>query len=42
MGYLMPRGDVIFENWINFWMEEMELQGSFVKLKNKWIEVDHK
>ncbi|MFY0543865.1 transporter substrate-binding domain-containing protein [Brevibacillus sp. H7] len=37
MGYLMPRGDYIFTNWINFWMEEMTLKGELQKITKKWI-----
>lgn len=37
MGYLMQRGDSIFANWIDFWMEEMMLTGEFEKLKKQWI-----
>ncbi len=37
-GYLMHRGDLNFQNWINLWMEEMKLQGKFEELERKWIE----
>ncbi|MCK6255560.1 transporter substrate-binding domain-containing protein [Fictibacillus sp. KIGAM418] len=36
-GYLIPRGDSVFENWVNLWMDEMELQGEFNRLKDKYI-----
>ncbi|KAF0817689.1 MULTISPECIES: transporter substrate-binding domain-containing protein [unclassified Cytobacillus] len=36
-GYLMHRGDAVFQNWVNLWMEEMELNGEFDRLKEKWI-----
>ncbi|WP_370222406.1 transporter substrate-binding domain-containing protein [Cytobacillus sp.] len=36
-GYLMHRGDAVFQNWVNLWMEEMELNGEFGRLKEKWI-----
>ncbi|WP_394578573.1 transporter substrate-binding domain-containing protein [Cytobacillus firmus] len=36
-GYLMHRGDPVFQNWVNLWMEEMELNGEFDRLKEKWI-----
>jgi len=38
MGYLMQRGDQIFADWIDFWMEEMMLKGEFDTLYKKWIE----
>lgn len=37
-GYMMQRGDPIFLNTINFWMEEMELKGHFDHLWDKWIQ----
>ncbi|UFJ41423.1 transporter substrate-binding domain-containing protein [Brevibacillus humidisoli] len=37
-GYLMHRGDLVFENWIELWMDEMKLKGEFDKLYKKWIE----
>lgn len=36
-GYLMHRGDPIFENWVELWMDEMKLKGEFDKLSDKWI-----
>lgn len=36
-GYLMHQGDAVFQNWVNLWMEEMELNGEFDRLKEKWI-----
>ncbi|RXT07301.1 transporter substrate-binding domain-containing protein [Ammoniphilus sp. CFH 90114] len=36
-GYLMHRGDQVFTNWVNLWMEEMTLKGEFEKLENQWI-----
>lgn len=38
MGYLMQRGDQIFANWIDFWMEEMLLKGDLDNLYKKWIQ----
>ncbi|MDM5197363.1 transporter substrate-binding domain-containing protein [Fictibacillus enclensis] len=35
--YMIPRGDSVFENWVNLWMDEMELQGEFDRLKEKYI-----
>ncbi|SEN51020.1 transporter substrate-binding domain-containing protein [Lihuaxuella thermophila] len=37
-GYLMHRGDLDFQNWVNLWVEEMKLQGKFRELERKWIE----
>ncbi|WP_044640947.1 transporter substrate-binding domain-containing protein [Risungbinella massiliensis] len=37
-GYLIHRGDLDFQNWINLWMEEMKLQGKFKELEQKWLE----
>lgn len=34
-GILMQRGDQVFANFIDMWMEEMTLQGQFDKLYNK-------
>jgi cyclohexadienyl dehydratase len=34
-GILMQRGDQVFANFINMWMEEMKLQGQFDKLYDK-------
>jgi cyclohexadienyl dehydratase len=36
-GYLMPQGDLDFQNWIDLWMDEMKLQGKFKELEKKWI-----
>ncbi|MCF6409463.1 transporter substrate-binding domain-containing protein [Pseudalkalibacillus salsuginis] len=36
-GYLMHRNDPAFQNWVDLWMEEMELQGEFDRLKQEWI-----
>lgn len=38
MGFLMPRGDFVFGNWVNLWMEEMTLQGDLEKITSKWID----
>lgn len=37
-GYLMHRGDVIFSDWIDLWMEEMILIGEFEQLEKKWMQ----
>jgi cyclohexadienyl dehydratase len=37
-GYLMHRGDPIFSNWVNLWMDEMKLKGEFDTLNKKWID----
>ncbi|WP_257348780.1 transporter substrate-binding domain-containing protein [Pseudalkalibacillus decolorationis] len=36
-GYLMHQNDPVFQNWVNLWMDEMELQGEFDRLEQKWI-----
>ncbi|ACN14629.1 hypothetical protein HRM2_15200 [Desulforapulum autotrophicum HRM2] len=36
-GYMLPRDDVAFLNWMNLWMYQMHQKGEFIKLKNKWI-----
>ncbi len=36
-GYLMHQNDDVFQNWVNLWMDEMELQGEFDLLKSEWI-----
>lgn len=36
-GYLIHRGDEIFANWVDLWMEEMALKGEFEKLEKQWI-----
>jgi cyclohexadienyl dehydratase len=36
-GYMMQRGDLDFQNWIDLWMDEMKLQGKFKELEKKWI-----
>lgn len=38
MGFLMPRGDFVFGNWVNVWMEEMTLKGDLEKITNKWMD----
>lgn len=37
-GYLMQRGDQVFANFIDLWMEEMYLQKEFDRLYKNWIE----
>lgn len=34
-GIMMQRGDQVFANFINMWMEEMKIQGQFEKLYDK-------
>ncbi len=36
-GVMMQRGDQVFANFINMWMEEMKLQGQFDKLYDKYM-----
>ncbi|KJF27410.1 cyclohexadienyl dehydratase [Clostridium aceticum] len=38
MGYLFHRGDSIFADAINFWMDQMKLTGEFEKLSKKWVQ----
>lgn len=35
-GILMQQGDQIFLNYVNMWMEEMELNGTFARLDAKY------
>jgi len=37
MGYLMHQEDFTFHNWVNLWIQEMELRGDFQKLQEKWF-----
>lgn len=36
-GILMRQGDQIFLNYVNMWMEELELNGTFDRLEEKYI-----
>jgi cyclohexadienyl dehydratase len=36
--YLMQRGDAIFQNFVNFWVEEMKAKGGFAALEKKWLQ----
>ncbi|MDC0761409.1 transporter substrate-binding domain-containing protein [Brevibacillus sp. AG] len=36
-GYMIHRGDTIFANYLDLWMDEMKLQGMFDELYNKWV-----
>ncbi|HID15483.1 MAG TPA: transporter substrate-binding domain-containing protein [Candidatus Atribacteria bacterium] len=36
-GYMIPRDDLAFQNWMNLWMHQMKEKGEFKKLKTKWI-----
>ena len=36
-GIMMQRGDQVFANFIDMWMEEMKLQGEFDKLYDKYM-----
>jgi cyclohexadienyl dehydratase len=36
-GYMVPRDDFAFINWLNLWIHQMEDKGEFQKLKEKWI-----
>lgn len=34
--YMIPRGDLDYQNWIALWLEELQLQGVMDRLKAKW------
>ena len=36
-GYMLPRDDFVFLNWMNLWMYQMHQKGEFDVLKAKWI-----
>ncbi|WP_400162163.1 transporter substrate-binding domain-containing protein [Brevibacillus sp. TJ4] len=36
-GYMIHRGDFIFSSYLELWMDEMELQGKFDELYEKWV-----
>lgn len=36
-GIMMKRGDQTLLNYVNMWMEELELQGTFEQLENKYL-----
>jgi ABC-type amino acid transport substrate-binding protein len=36
-GYMVPRDDFAFINWLNLWIHQMEDKEEFQKLKEKWI-----
>lgn len=36
-GYMLPRDDFAFLNWMNLWMHQMHVKGEFAKLKVQWI-----
>jgi len=36
-GYLLPRDDSAWVNYVNLWMELMKLKGEFARLHQKWI-----
>ena len=36
-GYMLPRDDFAFLNWMNLWMHQMHEKGEFDALKAKWI-----
>ena len=37
-GYMLPRNDFAFINWMNLWVHQMHAKGEFQALKAKWIE----
>jgi cyclohexadienyl dehydratase len=36
-GYLLPRDDSAWVNYVNLWMDLMKLKGEFARLHQKWI-----
>ncbi len=36
-GYMIPRDDFAYQNWLNLWMYQMKEKGEFKKLREKWI-----
>jgi len=36
-GYMAPRDEFSFLNWLNLWVHQMHEKGEFAKLKAKWI-----
>lgn len=36
-GYMFPRDEFAFQNWLNLWVHQMHAKGEFQKLKAKWI-----
>lgn len=36
-GYMVPRDEFAFLNWLNLWIYQMKEKGEFQKLKAKWI-----
>lgn len=36
-GYMMPRDDFAFDNWVDLWVFKMQDKGEFAKLEAKWI-----
>ena len=38
LGYMLPRDDPAFLNWVNLWVHRMVLNGEFERLREKWID----
>ena len=36
-GYMLPRDDFAFSNWMNLWMHQMQIKEAFAHLKAQWI-----
>jgi cyclohexadienyl dehydratase len=36
-GYMLPRDEFTFLNWLNLWVHQMHEKGEFEQLKTKWI-----
>jgi len=37
MGYLLPRGDVIFKSWVDQWLHLMKATGDYDRTVNAWL-----
>nr|5JOS_A Chain A, Cyclohexadienyl dehydratase [synthetic construct] len=38
-GYMMPKGDQEFLNYVNQWLDQMKQQGTYEKLYEKWLKL---
>ncbi len=36
-GYMIPRDDFAYQNWLNLWMHQMKEKGVLKQLREKWI-----
>jgi len=37
MGYLLPRGDIIFKSWVDQWLHLMKATGEYDRTVNAWL-----